>query len=73
MRTLGAVCLWLALVSPAQALTNQLGSHPSPYLALHGDDPVAWQVWSESVFEKARQETNWFMSRWVTSHATGAT
>ena len=56
MRTLGAVCLWLALVSPAQALTNQLGSHPSPYLALHGDDPVAWQVWSESVFEKARQE-----------------
>ena len=56
MRTLGALCLWLALVSPAQALTNQLGSHPSPYLALHGDDPVAWQVWSESVFEKARQE-----------------
>ena len=56
MRTLGAVCLWLALVSPTQALTNQLGSHPSPYLALHGDDPVAWQVWSESVFEKARQE-----------------
>ena len=56
MRTLGALCLWLALVSPAQALTNQLGSHPSPYLALHGDDPVAWQGWSELVFEKARQE-----------------
>ncbi len=56
MRTLGALCLWLALTSPALALTNQLGSHPSPYLALHGDDPVAWQVWSESVFEKARQE-----------------
>ena len=30
--------------------------HPSPYLALHGTDPVAWQRWDEAVFERARAE-----------------
>lgn len=37
-------------------LTNQLKAHPSPYLAQHGNDPVAWQEWNEAVFEKARAE-----------------
>ncbi|NDA15652.1 MAG: DUF255 domain-containing protein, partial [Gammaproteobacteria bacterium] len=32
-------------------LTNQLEAHPSPYLAQHGNDPVAWQEWNEAVFE----------------------
>ena len=44
------------LFSPAFALDNQLGDHPSPYLALHGDDPVAWQDWTPSAVERARAE-----------------
>ncbi len=56
MRVLGGALLWLCLLGQAWALGNQLQSHPSPYLALHGDDPVAWQLWSPDVFETARRE-----------------
>lgn len=45
--------LWQAV--PA-ALTNQLKDHPSPYLALHGNDPVAWQTWSQDTLDIARRE-----------------
>ncbi len=37
-------------------LHNTLKNHPSPYLALHGSDPVAWQSWSNEIFKRARQE-----------------
>ncbi len=37
-------------------LQNQLTDHPSPYLALHGSDPVAWQRWSEEILERAKAE-----------------
>lgn len=40
----------------ATSLTNQLKAHPSPYLALHGDDPVAWQEWGEAAVAHARRE-----------------
>ena len=40
----------------AAALQNQLQSSPSPYLALHGADPVAWQEWNEGVLDRARAE-----------------
>lgn len=42
--------------SLAQALTNQLKQHPSPYLALHGDDPVAWQEWNAQTLALARSQ-----------------
>lgn len=48
--------LILALACPGWALTNQLAQHPSPYLAMHGQDPVAWQDWSEAVLRRARAE-----------------
>lgn len=35
-------------------LTNQLQGHASPYLALHGEDPVAWQDWSKEAVARAR-------------------
>ena len=35
---------------------NQLVDHPSPYLAMHGADPVAWQDWGPAVLERARAE-----------------
>ncbi len=37
-------------------LSNQLAHHPSPYLALHGGDPVQWQDWSQAVVDQARAE-----------------
>jgi len=35
---------------------NQLENHPSPYLALHGSDPVDWMEWGAPAVEKARKE-----------------
>lgn len=50
-------CGWLlpAGLPAAAALSNQLANHPSPYLAMHGEDPVHWQPWSEATLQKARQ------------------
>lgn len=35
---------------------NSLVNHPSPYLALHGDDPVDWVEFGAAAIEKARKE-----------------
>ena len=35
---------------------NQLQNHPSPYLALHGNDPVNWTEWGKPALEKAKKE-----------------
>lgn len=56
---LGKVLLTLLLLllpGLSPALTNQLIEHPSPYLAMHGDDPVQWQEWGEEALERARKE-----------------
>jgi hypothetical protein len=37
-------------------LRNQLANHPSPYLALHGSDPVAWQEWDAETVARAKRE-----------------
>lgn len=37
-------------------LANSLLNHPSPYLAMHAEDPVAWQEWSGSLLSLARQQ-----------------
>ena len=45
-----------SLLAPAHAeLTNQLANHPSPYLAMHGKDPVAWQSWDENTLTLAKK------------------
>ena len=36
--------------------SNSLINHHSPYLALHGNDPVDWVEWGEPAIEKARKE-----------------
>ena len=46
----------LSSVSAASALQNQLQHNPSPYLALHGGDPVAWQEWNADTIARARKE-----------------
>ena len=48
--------LLLSLCSPGFALQNQLRDHPSPYLAMHGGDPVAWQDWGAEAVELAREQ-----------------
>jgi len=61
-RAFSASCLFMlhALCSTSSfaqtPLTNQLANHPSPYLALHGQDPVAWQEWNAETFARARRE-----------------
>jgi len=40
----------------ADSLKNTLQHHASPYLAMHGDDPVAWQEWNKNTVAKAKKE-----------------
>jgi uncharacterized protein YyaL (SSP411 family) len=54
-RFVSFLVLWLPLLAHA-ALLNQLLGHPSPYLALHGSDPVAWQEWNADTVARARRE-----------------
>ena len=54
-RGLAALLVFL-IVLPVHALDNQLKQHPSPYLALHGTDPTAWQEWNAQTIERARRE-----------------
>ncbi len=59
MRSRLLVVLFLALtvqIAAADVLSNRLKQHPSPYLAMHGDDPVAWQEWGPAAIARARRE-----------------
>ncbi len=63
-----ACCVCLSSVGPLSAaeasreqvqatpIANQLADNPSPYLALHGNDPVAWQAWGPEVLARAKEE-----------------
>ncbi len=62
---LARLTIWLFLISVVTSLQagpefkpldNQLRQHPSPYLALHGDDPVNWQDWGVAVVKRAKAE-----------------
>jgi len=44
------------LLTAGPALANALRKHDSPYLAMHGDDPVAWHTWSAEVLARAKKE-----------------
>jgi hypothetical protein len=56
--TILAGLLFLSVPAGGQAgaLQNRLPNHPSPYLALHGSDPVAWQEWNAEAVARARAE-----------------
>jgi hypothetical protein len=43
-------------MAEAASLKNILAGHASPYLALHGQDPVAWQEWNADTLARARRE-----------------
>lgn len=40
----------------AEKLKNVLQQHASPYLAMHGNDPVKWQEWNEETVKRAKEE-----------------
>ena len=44
----------LMMTLPVSA--NPLAGHDSPYLAMHGQDPVQWQDWSADVLSQARKQ-----------------
>ena len=48
--------LSLLLFSLPLFAQNSLVNHPSPYLALHGDDPVDWVEWGQPAIDKAKKE-----------------
>ncbi|MFZ9038940.1 MAG: thioredoxin domain-containing protein [Gammaproteobacteria bacterium] len=58
MQHLRLVCLLGILISGigTALASNQLSGQPSPYLALHGDDPVDWQTWRDEVFTRAKAD-----------------
>lgn len=58
IRALLSVVVVATMLLPltAYALQNRLTGHPSPYLQMHGKDPVAWQEWSDATVQKARDE-----------------
>ena len=46
----------LCSASVSAGLSNQLKDHPSPYLAMHSNDPVKWQAWGPEVIAQAKKE-----------------
>ena len=56
MPTLFLLLIGMFMAPLAWGLTNQLKDNPSPYLALHSQDPVAWQEWNAQAFELARAQ-----------------
>lgn len=50
------ISLALSLNANAASLKNTLKNHASPYLALHGSDPVAWQEWNKQTVARAKKE-----------------
>lgn len=60
MNKLSSWLLFVIFVTPlASAATapfeNRLVNHPSPYLAMHGNDPVHWQVWGKDAVQLAKK------------------
>jgi len=49
------VALFLAQFS-FSANANELKNHSSPYLAMHGSDPVNWMEWGKPALDKAKKE-----------------
>jgi len=50
------ILLLLALLPTAAPAGNALRGSDSPYLAMHGDDPVDWQPWSAEALARAKRE-----------------
>ncbi len=47
---------FIFIISTFYASANQLKNNSSPYLALHGNDPVNWMEWGKPALDKAKKE-----------------
>ncbi|MDH3451434.1 MAG: DUF255 domain-containing protein, partial [Gammaproteobacteria bacterium] len=52
---LAAALLLCATLFAGLASSNELRGNRSPYLAMHGDDPVAWREWGLPALQEARR------------------
>lgn len=50
------IALLFLVASTFNVSANDLKNHSSPYLALHGNDPVNWNEWGKPALEKAKKE-----------------
>jgi len=55
LRIMILVVFLLPAIAHAE-LVNTLKDNPSPYLAMHGNDPVQWQQWSSETVARAKKE-----------------
>jgi uncharacterized protein YyaL (SSP411 family) len=55
-RLLLSISLLLMAAMAHAGLKNTLANNASPYLAMHGADPVHWQEWNEQAMATAREE-----------------
>ena len=56
-RFLPFLCLLvLSLLNLSANAENALAGNPSPYLAMHGQDPVEWRAWGPEALAEARRE-----------------
>ena len=53
---LTVLIIGLSFSAQAKTLHNVLKQHASPYLAMHGGDPVAWQEWNKETVNRAKKE-----------------
>ncbi|MGA7983342.1 MAG: DUF255 domain-containing protein [Chromatiaceae bacterium] len=51
-----ALATLACFIGGRSASANALAGSPSPYLAMHGEDPVDWRPWGPEVFEQARAQ-----------------
>lgn len=50
-------CLLLIVSAAAYGKPKEsLGNHPSPYIAMHAADQVAWRLWGQEAIDEARRE-----------------
>jgi uncharacterized protein YyaL (SSP411 family) len=50
------LCLAFAFLQLPAYAANALADNPSPYLAMHGQDPVDWRPWGPAALAEARRE-----------------
>ena len=56
LKNLITILLVSAATVSFTANANSLDGHHSPYLAMHGKDPIQWLSWGEEALERARKE-----------------
>ena len=50
-----SLLLLLLVLFPQAVFPNALRDHLSPYLAMHGNDPVDWRDWGEAALDEAQE------------------